>query len=80
MHQLSTAEDTSSCLSPDQSTKKKKKKKNQLSNIPGPAKEPVGVRGMQRANKSAIQIRRIEFYRRNSGEKVTKTRILKRDP
>lgn len=83
VHQLSTAGGTSFCLSSDQFTPppKKEEKKCQLSNIPGPARESVGVRGMQRADKSAIQIWGMgEFYRRISGEEVTRTRILTRDP
>lgn len=36
--------------------KEKKKKATQFSKIPGSAREFVGVREMQRTNKSAVQI------------------------
>lgn len=50
----------------NQKFKKKKNKKHhtQFSKIPGSARQFVGVREMQRTNKSAVQIwGRGEFYR-----------------
>lgn len=63
-HQLCNAEGTLFCLSSAESKMQKEKKATQFSKIAGSAREFVGVREMQRTNKSAVQIwGKGEFYR-----------------